>query len=74
MYIVLELQTTNNKTAHIFWSYTDVNEAESKYHAVLSAAAVSSVEVHTAVMMDEYGQNVKSQYYVHTKKDELVEE
>lgn len=49
-YIVLEMQTNNGTTAIVPpFVYTNQKEAESKFHAVLAAAAVSNVEEHTAV-------------------------
>lgn len=55
MYIVMELQTTGKTTATLTNAYTDKNTAYQKYHTILAAAAVSTVEIHTAVIMNEYG-------------------
>lgn len=55
MYIVFELQTNGENTAVLTTSYKDRNTAFQKYHTILAAAAVSSVEVHTALIMNEYG-------------------
>ena len=43
----------------------DINKAKSKYHAVLSAAAVSKVPVHAAVIMTEEGDSIKHESYTH---------
>ena len=43
MYIVLEIQTSTS-VATIVDSYSDRNQAESKYHQILSAAALSSMD------------------------------
>ena len=73
-YIVIELQTTGSITAHIVTKHTTRAEAESKFHQVLSAAAVSSVPVHTAVMLDEEGYPVRPpECYKHTPAPETVE-
>lgn len=55
MYIVTELQTNEETTAVLNYSYTDKNVAYQKYHTILAAAAVSSVEIHTALIMNEFG-------------------
>lgn len=55
MYIVIELQTNGTTTATLTYAYTDKHLAYQQYHTILAAAAVSSVEVHTALIMNEYG-------------------
>ena len=55
MYIVTELQTNGETTAVLNNAYTDKNTALQKYYTILSAAAVSQVEVHTALLVDELG-------------------
>lgn len=55
-YLVVELQTYANGTmGHIEWDFTSQAEAESRFHAVLSAAAVSEVPVHAACLLDGTG-------------------
>lgn len=61
MYIVLEIQDT----AVLVNSYDTRNEAENKYHTILAYAAVSSVEMHAAVMLNEDGSFVKSECFEH---------
>ena len=55
MYIVIELQTNGTSTASLVNSYTDKNVAYQKYHTILASASVSKVEIHTAIIMNEYG-------------------
>lgn len=52
-YYVIEFQTTNGVGAAIPYAYSDPAEAEAKYHAILSAAAKSSVEKHGAILITE---------------------
>lgn len=55
-YIVIELQTNPNGTiGNLVWSFDDRAQAESKFHAVLSAAAISTLPVHAACLMDATG-------------------
>lgn len=66
MFIVIELQTINDsKVANIVNAYTDQKVAEQKYHTILAAAAVSSLPCHAAVMLDEKGRMIKSEFYTH---------
>ena len=55
MYIVTELQTNGETTAVLNYTYTDKSTALQKYYTILSAAAVSQVEVHTAMIINEIG-------------------
>lgn len=68
MYIVIELQT-NDTTANIVNAYTDRNVAEQRYHDILSAAAVSGVRKHAAVMLTEEGYYIKSEHYTHEAEE-----
>ncbi len=66
MFIVIELQTINDsQVANTVTVYTDRNVAESKYHDILRAAAVSALPCHAAVMLDKEGRMIKSEYYTH---------
>lgn len=64
--IILEIQHSNDGTnATLVNSYTDQSVAEQKYHTVLAAAAVSNVDVHSAVMLDDMGNRIKGESYYH---------
>lgn len=63
MYIVIELQTNNGKTANIVNAYADLNTAFNKYHSILAAAAKSNVEVHTALILTETGGVVRAECF-----------
>lgn len=55
-FIVIEMQTkTDGTVGNLVWSYDSRNEAESKFHAVLSAAAVSDLPCHAACIMQSDG-------------------
>lgn len=73
MYIVIELQKTGNQVANIVSTYTSVYEAESKYHQILAAAAISQIETHSAVMLDGFGGFIKSESYTHEEIEENEE-
>lgn len=66
MIIVQEIQTTNGTTALLPpRTYADRRQADSAYHAILSAAAISSVNYHTVMMYDELGNVIRKEYYEH---------
>ena len=68
MYLVIEMQCNGQTIANLAFAYDDRLEAESKYHALLSAAAVSQVPIHTVVMLTEDGNLLHHQYYAHPKE------
>lgn len=64
--IILEIQHSNEGTnSTLVNSYTDQSVAEQKYHTILAAAAVSNVDVHSAVMLDDMGNRIKGESYYH---------
>ena len=66
MYIIQEIQTTNGQTAFLpAITKESRNEAESVFHSICASAAISSVEVHTALVYDEHGNAILSKYYEH---------
>lgn len=66
MYILIEMQTNGNQTALVPpRTYSDRLQAESAYYSTLSAAAVSTVQIHTVVLLDEHGNTLKRDYYEH---------
>lgn len=68
-YIVIELQTnTDGTVGNLVYSYTDRNEAEQKYHLILSSAAVSQLPAHAAVLLTGDGRMLASQCYRHVEE------
>lgn len=66
MFVVIEIQTSNGVTAVVPpVAYADRNEAEAKYHQVLSAAAISNVEIHSCTVLNEHGSAILSHFYNH---------
>ena len=68
MYIVMEIQTSE-QVATIVNAYDNRNEAEQKYHQILSAAAVSQVPKHGAVMLTDEGVRLKGECYIHEQEE-----
>lgn len=66
MFIVLEIQKNQGQVATLTYQYGDVLDAENKYHLILASASKSEVEVHTAMIITEYGFVLKQEHYEHT--------
>lgn len=65
-YIVDEIQIYNDGTmGTLQYTFDNRAEAESKYHGVLSFAAVSTCPVHTAIMFTSSGVLIATQTYYH---------
>ena len=61
IFIVLEIQSTGETASVIPWSYKDDYEgAMAKFHTILAAAAVSTVPIHSAVIIDDQGNVIKA--------------
>lgn len=61
MYFIIEIQNG----AHLITTKETINEAESEYHRVLAAAAISDVETHACTVLNGEGQQILSQCYKH---------
>lgn len=65
-YVVLEIQTmADGQVACLATPYDGQMQAESSYHSVLAAAALSNLPRHAAVLMTSDGSVQMSQYYEH---------
>lgn len=66
MYIVIELQRNDQGVvSNIVTAFDTLAEAESKYHSILAAAAISKMPVHSAIIVSEEAFPVKYQCYKH---------
>ena len=75
MFLVVELQT-NDQGVTAFLTDTKATRAaaDQKYHTILAAAAVSGLPIHSACVIDPYGNVVISDCYQSgTRRDEIVE-
>ena len=70
-YLVIELQTaTDGTVANLVYQFDTRNEAESKYHYILSFAAVSELPYYSAMIVTSFGETIASAYYDHTPEPE----
>lgn len=66
MYIVTEIQTNANGTVGLLnWTFDNRNAAESQYHTVLAAAAISALPKHACIMFSEEGFPLMNACYTH---------
>lgn len=79
-YYIIELQKYADGSfgdiKHIAWDEDPTKarlKAESKFYEVLSAAAVSELPVHAAIMFTSEGVPIMNQRYVHAVAQEEVE-
>lgn len=70
MYIVTELQTTGNTTSVLTDVFTDESLANQKYYTILSFAAVSTIDIHSAAILNEYGGVLKNETFDHRTTEE----
>ena len=65
-YLVMEIQTAaDGSVANLVYSFDSQASAESKYHSVLAAAAISSLPVHACVLMQSDGRQIDRKAYKH---------
>lgn len=66
MFIVIELQTSaNGQVSNIVTSHATIEQAYSKFYTILAAAAVSSVPVHAATILNNYGEEIDHKAFEH---------
>ena len=68
MYFVLEIQINNETGSILPFAYANRDDAEEKYHTILSVAAKSSVPKHSAILMAENGVVIKHESYFHIEE------
>lgn len=65
-YIVMEIQTdSEERVANVVTQHDTLAAAESAYYAILSAAAISQVPVHSAVLLTNEGISLLFNSFTH---------
>ena len=74
-YLVLEIQTNVDGAIGIppIASFNTLREAQARYYAILSAAAASSLPLHSAAILDNSGRLIERQSF-EMMAEELIEE
>lgn len=73
VYIVLEVQKNLDGTGTIVTPipvYNTLPEAESCWHSKLALACISSVPVHTIILMDDDANTIRRETYLHQPQPE----
>lgn len=66
-YLVIEIQKSNEGACAVtpVQIFDNKQQAEQAYHGALAFAAVSSIDVHSVVMLDHTGTRLKGETYYH---------
>lgn len=65
MFAVIEIQKSGATATPITTLFVDKAQAQSKYHQVLAAAAVSQVPEHSAILISEEGSYMLHDKFIH---------
>jgi hypothetical protein len=65
MLAVIEIQKNGDVATPLVQLYSDTAQAKSRYHELLSIAAVSEVPEHSVILVSEEGNYMFHEKYVH---------
>lgn len=68
-FLVLELQHNEDNVATLINQYDSLKEAQSAYYTILSYAAVSEIEHHAAMIINEEGAVYYNESFAHPKPE-----
>lgn len=70
-YLVIEIQKASDGSVAVppIGTYDNFNSAAAAYHSILATAAVSSVAIHSAVILTETGQMMGLDSFNHEMDD-----
>ena len=63
--IVIELQKNGEQLGNIVTSHTTLQEAQHKFHTVAASAAISNVEKHSVVLLNDDGFTIERITFEH---------
>ena len=64
-YIVVELQKTGDTMGNIVTSHDTLPDAQYKFHSVAASAAISTVEKHSVVLLNDDGFPIERTTFEH---------
>ena len=67
LYIVIELQRNGESMANIVTSHNTLPDAEYKFHIVAASAAISNVQRHTVLLVDDEGFEIEKVVFEHNE-------
>ena len=65
LFIVIELQKNGEQLGNIVTSHTTLQEAQHKFHTVAASAAISNVEKHSVVLLNDDGFTIERITFEH---------
>lgn len=65
LFIVIELQKNGEQLGNIVTSHTTLQEAQHKFHMVAASAAISNVEKHSVVLLNDDGFTIERITFEH---------
>ena len=65
LFIVIELQRNGNQMGNIVTAHETLQDAQYKFHTVAAAAAISSVEKHSVILLDDDGFTIEKTIFEH---------
>ena len=65
LFIVIELQRNGNQMGNIVTAHETLQDAQHKFHTVAAAAAISSVEKHSVILLDDDGFAIERTIFEH---------
>lgn len=69
MFFIIEIQQMKNGTfAHLVHTAQERNAAESTFHSVLAAAALSDLPSHSATLLSDTGNMLMTKCYMHDQE------
>lgn len=68
LYVVVELQKTGGQISNIVTSHNTLADAQYKFHTVAAAAAISQIEKHSVVLLNEDGFPVERSTFEHEEE------
>ena len=68
LFIVVELQKNGEQLGNIVTSFSTIQEAEHKFHTVAAAAAISNVEKHSVILINDDGFTIERTAFEHPQE------
>ena len=65
LFIVIELQKNGNQMGNIVTSHETLQAAQHKFHTIAAAAAISNVEKHSVVLLNDDGFPIERTTFEH---------
>ncbi len=65
LFVVVELQKNGDQMANIVTSHNTLADAQYKFHTVAASAAISSVEKHSIVLLNDDGFPIERATFEH---------